>query len=303
MTLPRLLLLCFASLVTIVQAGIFQSVNIASSASIRSSSVDTTGKCAGNKCGAEKVIKTNGTNDDGSHWFSVPGSCDPLRNESLTLDWTFSLGVQLLSEVRFRYGTLQAGASELVIYSDAPLNVAVPTAVTYIDNIQWHVFVFTEPVTATGFQLFWSQLTTNREDGLCFVEIWEVEAYTGVTPDVLPPLDSSNPPSKSGPSAGVIAAIVVIPIIVLTILGGLWIVRTRRANLLKLRLAREIELRRTQAGGLGNASAGAGRPATHDDDTSSIVGLTGKNQYSPRTTNFLNSQRNFVQLEDAGSRA
>jgi hypothetical protein len=58
------------------------------------------------------------------------------------------------------------------------MNVPNPTAITFEDDKNWMVFVFTEAVTASGMALTWSGLTS--KDGVqCYATITEVQAWTG----------------------------------------------------------------------------------------------------------------------------
>jgi hypothetical protein len=68
----------------------------------------------------------------------------------------------------------------LVIFSQLPINVPVPTATTFQNGDEWWAFVFEEPVTASGMQITWSNLVgPSVATNSCFVAISGVEAWTG----------------------------------------------------------------------------------------------------------------------------
>ncbi|KAJ3057656.1 hypothetical protein HDU98_006145, partial [Podochytrium sp. JEL0797] len=181
---------------------------------------------------------------DIGQWVSNPGQCDAdwktsgtgnldstgRQNASLTLDWSQNYGTQLVTEVRFRYGTMAANAwgVQLVIFSIAPLNTS-PVAVPIHDGSGWYAFTFEVPVTASGIQLVWYGLQSRNGGQSCFVSIANVEAWTGTTPD---PIPVSSPTSSSlSPSA--LAAVIVVPLalVLLCALGAVWVLQNRRKNL------------------------------------------------------------------------
>jgi hypothetical protein len=86
-----------------------QSYDVASGSVVVASSTYTAGPCAYNNCGGFQVVNNSplGTDVATGQWVSAPGSCEPNRNETLTLDWSSKYNTQLLTEVRFRYGDLE----------------------------------------------------------------------------------------------------------------------------------------------------------------------------------------------------
>ncbi|KAJ3333557.1 hypothetical protein HDU76_006864 [Blyttiomyces sp. JEL0837] len=308
--------------------------DVATGSLVTASSTYNSGSCANNNCGVSAVIDNPVDTDiDTTQWVSAPGSCDPNRNESLMFDWSPKYNTQLLSEVRFRYGDLDvsfsdpnpkrldnfaAGSVSLVLYSEIPMNIPDPTAVTYENNASWQAFVFTEPVTASGMQLTWSNLGSKDGGNTCFATVAEVQAWTGASPDPLPAVQPT--PKAKGMTSGTIAAIILIPIALMIVAAILWVLKTRRANIIRTRLAREVELRRKQASkGFVSQDSEANAIVTsrpydelHDNDTASIsdrvlpttvatssttssaapvhASASKKGIVSPRIQNFLNAK-------------
>ncbi|KAJ3098644.1 hypothetical protein HDU96_010993, partial [Phlyctochytrium bullatum] len=267
----------------------FDSYDIAAGSSVTASSTWQGGKCANNLCMPVNVLDPTPANPDdlsSQQWISDKKACSAERNESLSFDWSKKYTTRLLSEIRFRYGDIEAGKVGLVLYSEIPMNVPNPTAVTFEDNANWTVFVFNKPVTASGMQITFYDLKSDDGGKNCFVAVNEVQAWTGTSPNSNPNdqsgQGSSDPapsPAKAGLSAGAIAAIVLVPIAALLVVGGVWMARTRRANLLKTRLAREVELARRSSTNLG---------ADPTADTAPIVEGSNK-PLSPRTRNYLDA--------------
>ncbi|KAJ3214384.1 hypothetical protein HDU67_001717 [Dinochytrium kinnereticum] len=281
-------LLGLAALALLVKAAppSFDSYDIAPGSVVTSSSTYQGGNCAVNRCLPSNVLDptpydSNDVKTD--QWVSDVTACNASRSETISFDWSKKYSVRLLSEIRFRYGDLNAGSVGLVLYSEIPMNVPNPTAVTFEDDSKWTVFVFNTPVTASGMQLSFSGLQSKDGGKNCYVAINEVQAWTGTPPSTVPGGNQSGagsrdpPPSapKAGLSSGAIAAIVIVPIACLIVIGGIWLARTRRANLLKKRLAREVELSRRQQENGGAAAA----PSSPDASKS----------LSPRTKNYLDA--------------
>ncbi|KAJ3159700.1 hypothetical protein HK101_001015 [Irineochytrium annulatum] len=271
------------SAVMLVQAAQQQSYDIATGSRVVASSTYNVGPCSNNSCAATNVILADPNVDAPNplQWISQPGSCDASRNETMSFDWSAKYQTQLLSEVRFRYGDLAASSVGLILYSEVPMNIPNPTAVTYEDTAQWIVFVFNTPVTASGMQLMWTGLGSKDGGSTCYVAVSDVQAWTGPSPDGIPNPNANNnavrdpnasnggSPSK-GPSALVITLAVILPLLAIAIVAGVIILRTRRANLLKSRLAREVEAARRQQ---------------------ADAGVDGRKTLSPRTLNYLNAQK------------
>ncbi|KAJ3409406.1 CDC5 cell division cycle 5-like protein [Chytridiales sp. JEL 0842] len=220
--------------------------DVAAGSLVTASSTYTTGSCAYNNCGGFQVVNNSplGNDIEIGQWVSAPGSCEKRRNESLTLDWSGKYGTQLLSEVRLRYGELEADDVSLVLYSEVPMNIPNPTATTFEDESNWQVFLFTEPVTASGMRLTFTGLKS-KDDVRCFATVQEVQAWTGVPPSQI----DKNPPASSSSSSlppGAIAALILLPLLFFSSLGAFFFFRTQKAQELKSKLAVEIELKRQQ---------------------------------------------------------
>ncbi|KAJ3170094.1 hypothetical protein HK101_011390, partial [Irineochytrium annulatum] len=136
-------------------------------------------------CAGSNVVANNpySNNPNPTQWISAAGGCEKSRNETIYLDWSAKYHTVLLSEVRFRYGSVSASDVELILYSETPMNVPVPTAVTYEDGSDWIVFVFNEPngisgITASGLMLVFTGLGSASTAGVnCAVAVSEVQAW------------------------------------------------------------------------------------------------------------------------------
>ncbi|KAJ3077197.1 hypothetical protein HDU98_006384 [Podochytrium sp. JEL0797] len=223
-----------------------QSNDLAIGSHISASSTSTTPPCNIYTCGPNQAlfdIPANPTNPN--QWVSQPSSCDPdwhtagpgtislvgRQNASLTLDWSVNYGTQLMTEVRFKYGSAvsNALAVEVVVFSEVPITVPV-VAVPYVDGSGWYAFPFEVPVTASGVQLVWYGLQSGDGGKTCFVAVEEVQAWSGPPPD---PLLTGN--GGHGISSRTLAAAILVPIFAFLILFalGYWLVTKRRENLVK----------------------------------------------------------------------
>ncbi|KAI8851159.1 hypothetical protein BC829DRAFT_127696 [Chytridium lagenaria] len=251
--------IALAALAVVAQAAPgFDSYDIAPGSVVSASSTYQSANCAGNRCLPSNVLDPTPADSNDvktEQWVSDVKACNSSRSESLSFDWSKKYSTRLLSEIRFRYGDIEADGVGLVLYSEIPMNVPNPTAVTFEDSSEWTVFVFNEPVTASGMQLTWSNLKSKDGGKNCYVAINEVQAWTGPPPSGNAGGNQSgsgqnDPPApappKAGLSSGAIAAIVIVPIAALVVIAGIYLARTRRTNLLKSRLAREVELSRRQ---------------------------------------------------------
>lgn len=233
---------------TLSSAGSF---DVASGAIATASSFNTLDGCQTittyYSCAPEQVININGQNGaDTTQWVSAYGSCEPSHNESLSLDWSDKYKTQLVSEIRFRYGDLDAKSVTLVIFSLIPMNVPTPTAVTYKDDLNWMAYIFDEPVTASGITLTFSDLKSkSNQTNSCYVAVTEVQAWIGSPPDS--PTQSGSSRKSRGISMGAVIGIIVALLVFSSVLIALiWFIRIRRSDFLRTRLAREADLRRKQ---------------------------------------------------------
>ncbi|KAI8622744.1 hypothetical protein BC830DRAFT_1162635 [Chytriomyces sp. MP71] len=216
---------------------IFIPVNIASGAAVTASSTSSTGACYPNRCDPINVIgyATNAT----GQWVSQPGSCDQSRSETLSLDWSSNFGVQYVTEVRYQFGILSAANTNLVVYDTQPMNINNPTAVTYINNDQWIVYVFEVPVTATSLTFTWSGFSSPDGNVSCAVAVRDVQVWTGQTPDSVNGDTNYSP----GLSVGAIIGIVVGVVLLVTLAALFVFVRCQRHKNLLARTQRAFELR------------------------------------------------------------
>ncbi|KAJ3071079.1 hypothetical protein HDU98_005863 [Podochytrium sp. JEL0797] len=245
-----------------VNQQVFIPVNIASGALVSASSTSNSGACVGGRCSASNVIGLAANNATGQ-WVSQPGSCDPNRSESLTVDWSQNFGVQYVTEVRFKFGDYQAGGTNLVVYDTQPMNINNPTAVTYINAQAWNVYVFEVPVTATSLSYTFSQLTSpDSTNTSCQASVSDIQVWTGPTPDTLSGssgmVDGS---ARAGVSPATIAGIVIGTFLVLALAAVLWyLVCMRRKNLMTRshRHRQGFELRGQRIGEEGGVEEGVG---------------------------------------------
>ncbi|KAI9328390.1 hypothetical protein BDR26DRAFT_56139 [Obelidium mucronatum] len=181
-----------SALCLLARIALAQSYNLANGAHVTASSTYNSGPCSLYACGPHQVVNNipNSIVDVGQ-WISNPGECDsdwrtsetsdisPVgrHNETLTIDWSANYGTQLISEVRFRYGSMAANpwGVQLIMYSQLPMNTA-PIAVPIADASDWYAFTFLEPVTASGISLTWYGMQSRDNGKTCFVSIGNVEA-------------------------------------------------------------------------------------------------------------------------------
>ncbi|KAI9358892.1 hypothetical protein DFJ73DRAFT_757790 [Zopfochytrium polystomum] len=272
--------LLVASAAAFVRAASFggSAFDIAAGAITTASSTWNSGLCAGSK-------------------YSEPKPCTAGLNETIKIDWFTKYKIEYLTEVRFRFGPVASGSQILVLFSEEALNVAEPTAVTYTDDNLWTVFLFTQPVTASGLQLILTNLKS--PDGTnCYTSVAEIQAWIGPAPDgaLATPSDSSASKRLSG---GFIALIVLAVIAAVVGLLVFWFLRVRRLNLIKTRLAinreRPVGDQPYETSLSPLASQGAA-PATVLPKTNTRKNKN--NTLSPRMANFLESQQLESQSAD-----
>ncbi|KAI9337961.1 hypothetical protein BDR26DRAFT_863360 [Obelidium mucronatum] len=253
---------------------IFIPVNVASGAFVTASSTSNTGACVGGRCSPSNVIGLAANNATGQ-WVSQPGSCDESRAESLTVDWSQNFGIQYITEVRYRFGSFDAQSTNLVVYDTQPMNINNPTAVTYINEEQWIVYVFEIPVTATSLSFTWSHLSSPDNGVSCQLAIRDVQVWTGPSPDGI-----SGVPSRRTISIGAIVGIIVATVLVTAIIVVALFVCCMRQKNLAIRRNRAFEL------------MGVPRPSHHqENEEEREVGgfevLEKRLGKSVRTSNFL----------------
>ncbi|KAI9332908.1 hypothetical protein DFJ73DRAFT_896633 [Zopfochytrium polystomum] len=298
------------------------SFDVAAGAIVTASSTYTSGVCTNNQCAAANVVNNNAS--DGIYldwWQSNPTTCSPSLSEYISIDWFSKYKIQYLTEVRFRYGPVTSGSPVLVIFSELPLNVPEPTAVTYTNDNYWTVFVFTVPVTASGIKLILNNLSS--VDGQsCYTSIAEIQAWVGGFPLVFffcvvlskfhlmgarsmsgTAPDAALAPATSSPAkglnSGAVAGIIVAIAALVLIVAGVWIVRARKMKLIKSRLSTSRSGGRsgedgvgTSLGPLSSQGAAAGVSAPPPKNARSTL-----NTLSPRMANFLEAQQQEQQQQ------
>ncbi|KAJ3021550.1 UNVERIFIED_CONTAM: Nucleolar protein 11 [Siphonaria sp. JEL0065] len=205
---------------------IFIPINIAAGAMVTASSTSNSGGCVSGRCSASNVIGLASNNATGQ-WVSQPGTCDVSRAETLTVDWSQNFGVQYITEVRYRFGTYDAQNTNLVVYDTQPMNINNPTAVTYINEEQWVVYVFEIPVTSTSLSFTWTGLSSPDNGVSCQLSVRDVQVWTGPSPDGINGI-ASNKKISSGAIAGIIFATVLVVVIIGVVL---FVCCLRRKNL------------------------------------------------------------------------
>ncbi|KAJ3295704.1 hypothetical protein HDU79_008552 [Rhizoclosmatium sp. JEL0117] len=241
-----------------------QSYDLALGAHISASSTYLSGPCNIYSCGPNQVLSTiPGSIIDIGQWVSNPSQCDAdwrtagtgnldsagRLNASLKIDWSENYGTQLISEVRFRYGTVAGNpwSVQLVIFSQTPLNT-FPIATPIKNAADWYAFTFETPVTASGIQLTWFGLQSRDGGQSCFASISNVEAWTGLPPDPIVDNGSQN----TTISVAVLVSMIVIPIVSILMCAAVvfWFIAHRRKNLAarftNLTVLHDINLRRRQ---------------------------------------------------------
>ncbi|KAJ3287303.1 hypothetical protein HDU79_005812 [Rhizoclosmatium sp. JEL0117] len=206
---------------------LFIPFNVASGALVTASSTSVTGACVSGRCAASNVIGLASNNATGQ-WVSAPGTCDVTRPESITIDWSQNFGVQYITEVRYRFGSYPAANANLVVYDTQPMNVNNPTAVTYINDEQWVVYVFEVPVTATSLSYTWTGLMSPDGGVSCQVSVRDIQVWTGPSPDGL-----GGVPKKNDISTGAVVGISIAIVVVLALAAvAVFVYCLRRKNLM-----------------------------------------------------------------------
>ncbi|KAJ3407046.1 hypothetical protein HDV05_005625 [Chytridiales sp. JEL 0842] len=263
------------------------SYDLVGGSRIVATSTDTTGTCARSACAPYHVMDNSATPDemDFSQWMSTRGSCDAGRTESLTIDWSAKYGTQLISEIKVRHGSLYAENVNLVLYSSIPFNVQNPVAINFENGAKWEMFLFETPVTASGVKITFSGLKSSQPDvpSACQATVAEVQAWTGPAPDAPPPPPSSNRALPLLLGLG-------IPLLLLAGALTWFFYRRRRVHMLKQRLARELELRRSNEGEFAGTGSGlSGNVSGVEAPKPAAEGGKKKVMQNPRIRNYLES--------------